>query len=187
VLRSALKENGRSETIALENGTADNWSQLILAHPDGSEIAAIERNPVVPGGLGAQEIEEFLNQVEQSQPKSASRWLKAYLPRVRCIYAFQILNGARIGDGWGALEVVRKSIKSVAGGIIQGDGEGFSNEDGYHILWQLSDSAKGIWWMAVLKDGQWVTFQMDLGNREHRAAFQRGEIPAGIKAARVGE
>jgi hypothetical protein len=28
--------------------------------------------------------------------------------------------------------------------------------------------------MAVLKDGQWLSFEMDLGNPEHRAAFPAG-------------
>jgi hypothetical protein len=37
--------------------------------------------------------------------------------------------------------------------------------------------------MSVLKDGQWVRFQMDLGNRKHRAAFFRGQVPAGVKMA----
>jgi hypothetical protein len=186
-LQSALKKSGRSETIAVEAGTTEDWAQLTLAHADGSEIAAIERNPVSPGELGADEVQEFLDEIEGSKPESAARWLQEYLPRVKCIYAIQILSGAHSGDGWGAIEIVRTKIKSVAGGIIQADREGFSNEDWYHILWQFSDSAKGTWWMAVLKNGEWVTFQMELGNREHRAAFQRGEIPAGIKASRPAE
>ena len=68
-------------------------------------------------------------------------------------------------------------------GIIQADREGFSDEKGYHILWQFSNSVKRPWWMSVLKDGQWVRFQMDLGNRKHRAAFFRGQVPAGVKMA----
>jgi hypothetical protein len=184
-LRAALKENGRSETIVVEGGKPDDWTSLILAHRDGTEITVIERNPVATGKLGAEEIEEFLAEIEQSKPQTAARWLQAYLSRVKCIYAFQILSGARSGDGWGAIDVVRTAIKRIAGGIIQADWEGFSNEDGFHILWQFSDSVEGPRSMAVLKDGEWMPFQMDLGNREHRAAFLRGEVPAGIKAARA--
>jgi hypothetical protein len=39
--------------------------------------------------------------------------------------------------------------------IIQADGEGFTNEDGYHIVWQFSDSVSGPWNMGVLQDGVW--------------------------------
>src|SRR5687768_10053222 len=84
-LRSALTENGRSETIAVEGGSPEDWTQLVLAHADGSEIAAIERNPVAPGQLGADEIREFLDEIEESKPESAARWLAEYLPRVKCI------------------------------------------------------------------------------------------------------
>jgi hypothetical protein len=82
---------------------------------------------------------------------------------------------------------VRGAIQESAGGIVQADGEGFSNEEGFHVLWQFSDGVKGPWWMAVLRDGEWITFQMQLGNRKHREAFLRGEIPAGVAAGRPGE
>ena len=183
-LRSGLKENGRSESITIEVGGPDDWTQLTLAHADGSAIANIERNPVVPGELGAEEIREFVDEMEDAEPESAARWLEAYLPRVKCVYAFQILHGAHTGDGWGAIDVVRTTIRGIAGGIIQADGEGFSNEDGCHILWQFSDSVRGLWTMAVLEDGEWITFRMDLGNRTHRKAFRRGEVPAGIARVR---
>ena len=37
-----------------------------------------------------------------------------------------------------------------AGRILQADGEGLSNEDGYHNLWQFPEDAAGAWNMAVL-------------------------------------
>jgi hypothetical protein len=36
--------------------------------------------------------------------------------------------------------------------------------------------------MAVLKDGRWIKFEMDLGDPDHRAAFLAGEMPAGVEA-----
>ena len=82
-----------------------------------------------------------------------------------------------------ALSVVRSAVWSAAPAILQADGEGFSNEDGYHILWQFSDSVSGKWWMGVLENGKWVHFQMDLGNPQHRSAFLAGEVPAAVKRA----
>ena len=66
---------------------------------------------------------------------------------------------------------------------MQADREGFSNEDGYHILWQFSESAKGDWWMGVLRDGSWTHFQMDLGNLKQRESFFQGLVPDGAKLA----
>jgi hypothetical protein len=54
--------------------------------------------------------------------------------------------------GWDAIHLVQSLLWSAADGILQADGEGFSNLDGYHILWQFSDSVKGPWNMAVLND-----------------------------------
>ena len=164
-------------------GGEDSWDQLVLAHKNGPEIAVVERNPVDEGQVGADEISEFLEELEDGQPRSGADWLVEYLPTVRTIYAVQVLDGAYRANGWEIIGAVREALLSFAGGITQADGEGFSNEDGYHILWQFSESATGTWWMAVRRGDTWIRFEMDLGNPSHRASFMRGEIPEGVKVA----
>ena len=61
-----------------ESSDQAGWSQLILRHTDGAEIAIVERNPVIPGELGPEEIGEFVDEVQEAQPFSASRWLVDY-------------------------------------------------------------------------------------------------------------
>jgi hypothetical protein len=39
--------------------------------------------------------------------------------------------------------------------------------------------------MGVFRDGIWHQFKMDLGDPDHRAAFQRGEVPADIFAIQL--
>jgi hypothetical protein len=95
--------------------------------------------------------------------------------------AAPLLSGTDYKNGWDILEVVRSAISSHAPSISQADLEGFSNEQGFHILWQFSDSAHGQWNMGVLRDGQWVHFEMDLGNHDHRNAFFIGEVPRGCE------
>jgi hypothetical protein len=58
---------------------------------------------------------------------------------VKVIYAFQLLNGTDVEDGWARLHSLYNAVWEHAGGILQSDGEGFSNEEGYTILWQFSD------------------------------------------------
>jgi hypothetical protein len=182
-MRTALTKEKLAGTLTVEGGTDDDWTQVVLAHKDGPEIADIERNAAATNDLVSEEIEEFLEEIPDCKPPSAAAWLAEYLPTVKTIYAFQLLSGTDEKNGWDILGKVKDSIFTQVGGILQADGEGFSDEEGYHILWQFSNSVKGPWWMSVLKEGQWVRFQMDLGNKKHRAAFFRGEVPEGVKMA----
>lgn len=182
-LERALTEAGVDARIEIEQGDTDRWEEFVLVEPDGAEIAAFERNVVEEGSLGEEEIEEFLNEVEDGEPESAVEWLQQYLPKVRCIYAVEHLNASFEPDGFEALAAVREAIWQHAGGIIQADNEGFTNEDGFQITWDFEDDAEGEWWMGVLQRGQWVHFKMDLANPEHRKEFMAGRIPSGVELA----
>ena len=181
-LQNSLKKQSLEASFAVETGTEDDWTALVLAHNAGPEIAAIERNPVGPDTLGAEEIDEFLEEIAECKPAYAATWLSNYLPKVKTIYAFQWLAGTDVKNGRCILGSVMIEMHRILGGVIQADGEGFSeDEQGDSILWQFSDGVKGTWRMAVLRDDKWVRFEMQLGNRKHREAFFRGEIPAGVK------
>ena len=182
-LQSLLVEDKLLATLSAEEGTSDYWAQLILSHNDGREIAAIERNVVEDGSLGSEELTEFADEVANCKPANAAKWLLDYFPRVRCLYAFQVLSGTDHKNGWEIFGAVKDCIWSFAPSIIQADGEGFTNEDGYHILWQFRDSVTGDWSMGVLRDGCWNHFQMDLGNLKQRESFFQGQIPDDAKLA----
>ena len=180
LLESAARARGGKVTGDL--GIAA-WDQIVVVNAVDQDVCAIDRNVVSGGTLAQEELAEFQSEVATCFPTSAAGWLKSYLESVRTIYALQILSGTEAGNGWEILDAVKDAILREAGGIVQADGEGFSNEDGYHILWQFSDSVTGHWWMAVLKEGIWARFKMDLGSQTHRAAFLAGEIPAGAERA----
>lgn len=48
----------------------------------------------------------------------------AYFPRVRCIYAFQVLSGSDYKNSWEILDAVKNHIWSAAPSILQADNEG---------------------------------------------------------------
>jgi hypothetical protein len=179
-LRACLPEAPSFELVA-EQKNGHEWAQLVLRHSEGKEIAIVERNLVSPGELGEEELAELIEEIKDEKPFSAARWLEQYLPRVKVIYAFQILGGAYVNDGWEAIHALQAFIWRKCGGILQADGEGFSNEDGYCILWQFSEEVTGSWNMAVLNEAeQWIRFEMNLGNRQQRVAFLEGRLPKGV-------
>jgi hypothetical protein len=99
---------------------------------------------------------------------------------VKTIYAFQHLQGDETEEGSNALHALRTKLWERGDAILQADSEGFTNEEGYHIVWQFSDSVSGPWNMAVLQDGVWRQFTMDLGDPDHRAAFLEGSVPGDL-------
>lgn len=163
--------------LTLEEGTEDEWESLLLSGNDEVEVAVLERNPVFDGSLGQDEIAEFLEEIEDCKPKSGVEWLRDFLSQVKTVYAFQHLQGSETVDGSNALHALRSKLWERGDAILQADNEGFTNEEGYHIVWQFSDSVSGPWNMGVLQDGVWRHFTMDLGDPDHRAAFLRGSVP----------
>ena len=179
-LAAALEKLGAP--VALTGDSSEQgWRQLVLSHVDGKDIAVVECDLVGTGSVAEEEIDEFVDEISDARPASAADWVRSYLRNVQAIYAIQVLSGAYDGRGWDAIDAIKNALMAMAGGIIQADNEGFTNEDGYHILWQFSDDVTGPWWMAVLKDGKWRRFEMDLGNPDHRAAFLAGEVPTGVE------
>ncbi|HBH53924.1 MAG TPA: hypothetical protein DDY91_18720 [Planctomycetaceae bacterium] len=179
-IRAALSSNAPLGQLEVEAGPDEGWTQISVVHESGEVVADIERNSDSDGDLIAEEIEEFREEIEDYEPASAAAWLADYLPNIKTIYAFQLLGGTEADQGWEILGTVKNSIHEQVGGIIQADHEGFTEERGFQILWQFSDSVTGPWWMAVLQDGKWIRFQMDLGNRKHRKAFLVGKVPDGV-------
>jgi hypothetical protein len=166
--------------LTIEEGTEEEWETLLLSSLDDVEVALVERAPVFDGSTGQDQIADLLEDLEDCKPASGVQWLEDYLDSVKTVYAFQHLQGADLEDGSSALHGLRSALWERGEAIIQADGEGFTNEEGYHIVWQFSDSVSGPWNMGVLKDGAWHHFKMDLGDPDHRAAFRRGEVPADL-------
>ena len=183
-LAQLIRDTHPDYKLAVEDGDEEEWETLLLSGNDEVEVAVIERNPVSDGSTGQDEIADFLEELQDCKPESGVQWLADYLAEVKTIYAFQHLQGAETEEGGNALHALRSALWERGDAIIQADGEGFTNEEGYHIVWQFSDSVSGPWNMGVLQDGTWHHFKMDLGDPDHRAAFLNGEVPDDLTAIR---
>lgn len=182
-MQKSVTKSELKGSLRCDGGTDDDWEQVLLCHSDGKEIAIIERNLVSEDSLGAEELAEFAEEIESCKPDSAVDWLKDFFHKVQCIYAFQVLSGTEHKNGWEILDHVKSNLWNLAPGILQADSEGFSNENGYHILWQFADSVEGSWRMGILENGKWKHFQMELSDPSHRKAFLAGKVPNGVDVA----
>ena len=181
-LASLIRDAHPDYKLNIESGEEEEWESLLLSSKDEVEVAVIERNPVYDGSTGQDEIADFLEEIQDCKPESGVVWLTDYLAEVKTVYAFQHLQGAEMEEGGNVLHALRSALWERGDAIIQADGEGFTNEEGYHIVWQFSDSVSGPWNMGVYKDDLWYHFKMDLGDPDHRAAFLEGEVPDDLSA-----
>ena len=183
-LEQLLQAQHPEYRLALESGDEENWETLLLADNDEVEVALIERLPVAEGSFGEDELADLSEDFRDCKPESGVAWLSEYLESVRTVYVLQPLQGADTVEGSDALHTLRSALWERGDAIQQADSEGFTNEEGFHIVWQFSDAISGPWNMGVYQDGTWHHFKMDLGDPHHRAAFLNGEVPDDLSEIR---
>lgn len=171
--------------LTIEEGSEEEWETLLLAGDDEVEVALIERRPVFDGSTGQDDLADLVEDLKGVKPESGVKWLEEYLAEVKTVYALQHLQGSETVDGGNALHALRAFLWERGDAILQADGEGFTNEEGFHIVWQFNDSVSGPWNMGVYRDDMWLHFKMDLGDPAHRGAFLNGEVPEDLTAVRV--
>jgi len=177
-LTAALRTAGLKADLQLgEACEPHKWSMLEVRAEHGAKLVQIERNHVVPGKLAQQELDEFREIIRAYQPLSAVQWLDKYLGRITVVYAFRVLDAALRDDNFEIVSTLKTEIWARTSGLLQNDQEGFSNDNGDHILWQFPDDITGDKYCAVLENGVWVRFRMDLGDPFQRMAFWAGEVP----------
>lgn len=178
-LIETLRQDGLTAKFELDPSEhPGKWTMFDIFNYDGEALAQIERNPVTDGELGQDELDEFREIIQCYKPTSAVQWLTDYFDTVKVIYAFQLLNAAFDDNNFEIISSIKTKIWNSTKGILQADNEGFSNEDGFHILWQFSDRVSGDWSCAINNpSGKWDNFIMDLGDKTQREEFQNGKVP----------
>jgi len=177
-LNKVLIKHNFKASIIIENGNNRDWTQLTVKDEQDNEFLVIEKNIVEPGQLGADEIQNFKEEIQDCKPKTAVKWLMKFFDKVKVIYAFQILSAIDNKNNWTIFGELQEFFLNNTNGIIQADNEGFSNEEGFHILWQFNDTVTGEWNMAVRTIfGGWKKFEMDLGDKKQREEFWKGKVP----------
>lgn len=178
-LKTCLQENGFPVTFKIfDNGSETKWHEIEISDAAGIPLIYIERDPVIKGELGREELEELKRDIQDYKPKSAVKWLNKYLEKIKVIYAIELYDAVLEDNNYPIIALMKNKIHSFTGGIFQGDDEGFYNEKEELILWQFPEDVTGEWNMAIMDArGMWTGFAMELGNKKNREAFFAGKLP----------
>ena len=166
-----------------------NDGNYLLVGPvanQASEIwATIERNLVGPGTLGAEEVAEFMDTLDQGGPPSAGRWLTDYLESVRAIYAIRIYPDAMKDDpkAFETIYEVRTALHKIIGGIGRWGDLGYTNDQDRLIWCRRDRNVTGLTVASMLDEfsGRWIEIQVNLDDPTEFSAFQNGEILSVMK------
>ena len=168
----------QGQYIKLVSGMADDWEQIEIYQPHDKLIAVIERHSLSKSDSAAGELGEIKDSIGISYPVSARDWLRKYLSTVKTIYSFRLFGDSITKQCWPILGRIQNLLKDNLGGIIQADKEGFYNENGDYILWQMYAGAAGTIPAAALDEsGEWVPFQLRLDDDRAVEEFKQGIVP----------
>src|SRR5579863_6468413 len=106
-LQECLDDNGIDAKFEVCVGKPNHWTQIELMHPNDRAISLIEK---VTGKRARSWLKSEIENLAETEPATAARWLEAYLSRTKAIYDFQILSGTDIDDGWEAVWTTQEKI-----------------------------------------------------------------------------
>jgi hypothetical protein len=167
------------ENVALVSGTDHEWTEIRIAGPSEIPIAILSRLEVSGGMPGLETLNKLKNDLGGTMPARSREWIRTFMEKVKTVYAFQLLTENLSTDAeWRTLGIIQNLHKDNLGGIIQSDREGYFNEQGDYILWQMYSGATGSVPAACLsEEGQWIPFQLKLEDDKAVQRFKNGELP----------
>jgi hypothetical protein len=177
-LYSELKKRNLKANLEItEDKKPESWDLLKVTRGRGLMLTQIERN-AKGDVLFEDEIEEFKAEIKDCEPKTAVPWLQSFFEATKVIYAFEIQKDAHKDNNFDVIDCIRDVIMSRTSGILQADGEGFSNDEGDHILWQFEDDEiEGELFVAVLDNkGKWQKYEIELSNPLDQKKFRNGKF-----------
>jgi hypothetical protein len=169
------------DSLKLTAGDNERWDQIEVYDTNDKITAVLERHPVSGDNPGGAELTELRDFIQRSYPVSAREWLNRYFLKIRTIYVFRLFSDNITSTGWPVLGRVQNFLKDSLTGIIQADNEGYYNENGDYILWQMYQGAAGSIPAATLNDdGSWITYQLKLDEKSIERFKQGLPPPAGF-------
>lgn len=182
-IHAKLAEENLQAEFNIQRGKGDNWIQVILRSKKGTDLVLIEKTDIEPGARGEEQMQAFKDAVYGDKPDNAAAWLINYFDTIKVVYTFEMLSPEITEENyWDIVTELKMLFWDSTLGIFQGDHEGFSNEDGFLILWHFNENAQGPRYVGTLdENGEWVNYEIDLDNPQQRTQFLAGKLPDNIE------
>ena len=167
-----------SDRIKIAAGTKELWMRIEIFNSASTAFATLDRDIVSSESVGETTLTELRNMIWSKYPVKARQWLQNYFNTVHVIYTFNIFPDRMNKDDWILLGGVQNILKNSLRGVTQVDKEGFYNESGDYILYQMYENAIGGIPAAVLNDkGEWITYSLKLDDVNAIEMFRDGIVP----------
>jgi hypothetical protein len=169
-----------SDRIKLVAGTENLWEKIEIYDGHDILLATLEYAAVSPDSSGDATLKGLGKSIQDKYPVNARQWLTNYFTTVKSIYTFNIFPDRMNKNNWLILGGIQNFLKDSLGGIIQADNEGYYNEAGLYILWQMYEGATGNATAASLdENGEWVPYSYSLRLDDKKAVdlFKQGIAP----------
>jgi len=178
ILFSTLEK--MSEKMKLVSGTNASWDKIEIYDSHDVLLSTLQYDVVNPGSNGETTLTQLRSTISDKYPVNARQWLKQYFTTVHAIYTFNIFPDRMTQKAWPVLGGIQNFLKDSLNGIIQADNEGFYNEAGLYILYQMYEGATGNVTAASLNaKGEWVPYSYSLRLDDEKAVdlFKQGIAP----------
>ena len=127
---------------------------------------------------GFDELCTFKNIVVDSKSGASRDWLISWFFKTKVIYKFEMEHPVIFANNYAIVQSIMKTIRRLTTGISHMDDEGFTNENGDLIFWQLPDDSNYELTCAVLEDGvNWQRFTMNTSDLQAKLEFIEGKVP----------
>jgi len=169
-----------SDRIKLVSGVDPLWEKIEIYDAHDILLATLEYDIVNAESNGETTLKELDKSIQNKYPVNARQWLKNYFTTVKTIYTFNIYPDRMNKNSWLILGGTQNFLKDSLNGIIQADNEGYYNEAGLYILWQMYEGATGNATATSLDEkGQWVpySYSLRLDNKKAVDLFKQGIAP----------
>ena len=169
-----------SDRIKLVSGVDPLWEKIEIYDAHDILLAILEYDIVNAESNGETTLKELDKSIQNKYPVNARQWLKNYFTTVKAIYTFNIYPDRMNKNNWLILGGIQNFLKDSLNGIIQADNEGYYNEAGLYILWQMYEGATGNATATSLDEkGQWVpySYSLRLDNKKAVDLFKQGIAP----------
>jgi len=169
-----------SSRLKLISGTDAYWDKIEIYDSRDIQISNLQYDAVYPGSAGETTLKQLEDAIQGKYPVNAHQHLTKYFTTVRAIYTFSFDPYFMDNNSWSILGGIENYLKDSLTGIIQADNEGYYNEAGLYILYQMYEGATGNVTAISLNDkGEWgpYSYSLKLDDKKSIELFKQGIAP----------